>query len=165
MSNRWLIIIGSAIAALIIVGVVVAISTQGKGVQLLAEDSPEGTVQRYLLALEEEDYPRAYNYLASSVKEEKTYPQFLRETANSRNEGRQVVLEKARVYDDSAQVVVTISEFRPAGPLTFQSSERSFKTTFFLQKENGKWYLFESTWPIWVPGLRKALPPPPVPVR
>ena len=44
--------------------------------------------------------------------------------------------------------------------LTFQASEYSFQASFFLKKENGKWLITDSTWPVFFPRPIKPPPPP-----
>ena len=64
-SSRLLLISAVAIAILVIVAVVLVLTMPGEeSVSLLPEDTPEGTVQRYLLALQVEDYLKAYSYLS-----------------------------------------------------------------------------------------------------
>ncbi|MBF8303882.1 MAG: hypothetical protein HW399_257 [Dehalococcoidia bacterium] len=161
MSNRWLIIIGSIVAILIVVSVIVAISTQNN-LPILSEDTPEGTVQRYLQALERDDLTLAYSYLSVSAKERKTFQEFSRELGFGSKEvqQRQVTLEKSRVFGNTAEVQVTISEFRPSGPLTFQPSENSFQSNFSLQKQDGKWFISDASWPVYFPVPIKPPPPP-----
>lgn len=165
MSNRWLIVIGGIVAVLIIAGVVVALSRSGK-TTFFPEDTPEGVVQRYLQALEKEDHSLAYSYLSADAKERKPFQEFRRELSfrSEKMEQRQVVLEKSGVFDSTAEVFVSITEFRPSGPLTFQASEYSFSASFFLQKENGKWLITDSTWPVFFPRPIKP-PPPPAPAQ
>src|SRR3972149_8937189 len=78
MSRVWLIGVAAFVLALVAAGLVVALVTTRGGVDLLPADSPEGTVQRYLLALEDEDYPMAYEYLAARPKRSCTLEEFLR---------------------------------------------------------------------------------------
>ncbi len=165
MSNRWLIIIGSIVAILIVVSVIVAISTQNN-LPVLSEDTPEGTVQRYLQALEKDDLTLAYRYLSASARERKTFQEFSRELSfRSREEQqRQVTLDKSRIFNDTAEVQVTINEFRPSGPLTFQPSENSFQSYFSLQKQDGKWFISDASWPVYFPvPIKPPRPPQSVP--
>lgn len=165
MSNRWLIVIGSIVAILIIVSIVVSIYTQNR-LPLLGEDTPEGTVQRYLQALERDDLTLAYSYLSASAKERKPFQEFSRELSFRSKEvqQRQITLEKSRVFDNTAEVQVTISEFRPSGPLTFQPSENSFTSSFSLQKQDGKWFISDASWPVFFPIPIKP-PRPAEPIR
>ena len=165
MSNRWLIVIGSVVAILIIVSIVVALYTQNR-LPILGEDTPEGIVQRYLQALERDDLTLAYSYLSASAKERKPFQEFSRELSFRSKEvqQRQVTLDKSRVFDNTAEVQVSIREFSPSGPLTFQPSENSFQSYFSLQKQDGKWFISDASWPVYFPVPIKP-PPPPVPSR
>lgn len=163
MSNRWLIAVGAFVGILVIVGVVVGLSMSRQATPL-AEDTPEGTVQRFLQAIEGEDLARAYGYLAAEAREKKSFEEFRRELSfRSRElEQKQVLLEKSRVFDGMAEVVITITEFRPSGPLTFQTSEYSFSSVFSLRRESGKWLISEANYPVFFPIPVKPLPPEPV---
>ena len=165
MSNRWLIIVGIVVAILIIVSIVVGIYTQDR-LPLLGEDTPEGTVQRYLQALERDDITLAYSYLSASAKERKPFVEFSRELSFRSKEiqQRQITLDKSRVSNNTAEVQVTISEFRPSGPLTFQPSESSFPSFFSLQKQDGKWFISDATYPVYFPVPIKP-PRPPEPIQ
>lgn len=165
MSNRWLIITGIVVAILIVVSIAVAIYTQNR-LPLLAEDTPEGIVQRYLQALERDDLTLAYSYLSSSAKERKTFQEFSRELSFRPREvqQKQITLDKSRVFDNTAEVQVTIREFRPSGPLTFEPSESSFPSFFSLVKQDGKWLMTDASYPVFFPVPFKP-PRPPEPAR
>jgi hypothetical protein len=67
-SSGLLAIFGVAIGILLLLTVVLVFVFSGKGtLPLLSPDTPEGTVQGYLLAIEDGDYLSAYNYLSSSM--------------------------------------------------------------------------------------------------
>lgn len=63
-SSRMLIGFGSAIAVLIIVTVVLVLTLGQGSSATLPGDTPQGTIQRYLLAVQNKDYAEAYNFLA-----------------------------------------------------------------------------------------------------
>ena len=68
-SGRWLAGITAAVTALVVISLVVALATGSDEPPLLAEDTPEGTVQRYFIALDAADYEAAYALLADEVRE------------------------------------------------------------------------------------------------
>ena len=57
MSRAWLIGVTVFVVALAVAGIVVALVTRSGG--LLPADSPEGAVQRYLRAMQDQDYKPA----------------------------------------------------------------------------------------------------------
>ena len=66
-SNRLLLSFGVGIGILVVVAVALVLSTSGS-VSLLPEDTPQGTVQRFLMALQDKDLQKAYSYLSLDVK-------------------------------------------------------------------------------------------------
>ena len=138
-SRRWLYIFGTAIGALIIAAVVLALVMASPADEtLLPEDTPEGTVQRFLLAVRDEDYLTADSYLSPDVDDKLAYD--LRQSRIIRSDdgpGWKATLGKSAIKDDEATVEVTVNIFRPGGP--FENSVRTNRITFFLKEENGSW--------------------------
>jgi len=62
-SRRWLIVFAVAIGILMISSLGLVLFSANK-VSLLPENTPQGTVQRYLMAIHDKDYPKAYTYYA-----------------------------------------------------------------------------------------------------
>ncbi len=90
-SSRWLLIFGVTIGVLVIAAVVLVLTMPTPETRLLPEDTPEGIVQRYFLALEAEDYVTAYSYLSPPPSEkipyedvERTSPLALKRSLNGR---------------------------------------------------------------------------------
>lgn len=138
-SSRWLLTFGVAIGILVIVTVVLVLTLPGgESVSLLPEDTPEGTVQRFFLALEAEDYLKAYSYLSSSVQEERPYERWSRPfVSGEERPGWKATLGKSVIKDNEATVDVVVDVFRPRGP--FEDPVRSRHITFFLKKEGASW--------------------------
>ena len=146
MSRIWLFGAMTFVAALVVGGVVVALVTS-REVELLSADSPEGVVQRYLLALEDEEYEEAYGYLSSALQRDCTYVDFVRGASSRGVRDGRVTLEDTQTFDDSALVRARVTEFQP--DLPFGSSEYSYDRTFELELEEGQWRLAEYEW--WCP--------------
>ena len=137
-SRRWLLIFGLAIGILTTVVVVLVLTLPSVGVSLLPEDTPEGTVQRFFLALEAEDYAKAYSYLSPSARKETPYEQWSRPYVGPQERpGWKATLGKSVVKGDEATVDVVVSVFRPRGP--FQDPVRTRHITFTLKKEEASW--------------------------
>ncbi len=138
-SRRWLFAFGLAIVALVIVTVVLVLITASPADEpLLAEGTPEGTVQRFLLAVSDQDYLTAESYLSPTIDDEIDYDLW-RDRVDTFGEGSgwKATLGKSIVRDDEATVDVTVAVFRPRGP--FENSVRTYQVTFFLQKEGTSW--------------------------
>jgi len=147
-SSRWLLIFGAAIGVLVIVAIVL-VFTMGRpgGAPLLPEDTPQGTVQRYFLALQAEDYVTAYSYLSPPPSAKLTYDDWVRSiyTPTEKSEWK-VTLGKKAVSDSEATVDVVIDVFRPGGP--FDNPVSTQRVTFFLKQEGTSWKI-TSPWDVW----------------
>ena len=138
-SRRWLLTFGLTIGVLIIVTVALVLTTSSRGDEpLLPEDTPEGTVQRFLLAVREGDYLAAESYLSPPIDDKITYDLRRNRAAGSGEEdGWKATLRKSVVRDDEATVDITVDVFRPRGP--FENSVSTYRITFFLKKEVTSW--------------------------
>ena len=138
-SRRWLFTFGLAIGVLVIVTVVLVLTTASPADKpLLPEDTPEGTVQRFLLAVRDGDYLAAESYLAPPIDDKITYDLGRNRVAGfGEGSGWKATLGKSIVRDDEATVDVTVDVFRPRGP--FENSVRTYQVTFFLKKEATSW--------------------------
>ncbi len=138
-SSRWLYLFGTAIGVLVIVTVVLALTIGAPfNETLLSEDTPEGTVQRYLVAVRDGDYLAAEDYL-STEDDDRTELKFLRNQPIDSSEapGWKATLGDTIIKDDEATVEVTVDIFQPRGP--FENALNTRQTTFFLIKEEGAW--------------------------
>jgi len=138
-SRRWLLASGLAIGVLVIVTVVLALTIASQGDEpLLPEDTPEGTVQRFLLAVRDEDYLAVESYLSPTIDDKIAYDLQRNRVAETINGPRwKVTLGKSIVRDDEATVDVMVDVFRSQGP--FGNSVRTHQVTFFLKKEGASW--------------------------
>jgi hypothetical protein len=148
-SSRWLLVFGVTIGVLVIVAIVLVLTIGGaREVPLLSEDTPGGTVQRYFLALEAEDYLKAYSYLSPPPGEKlPPYEQWRGPVVRSEEKpGWKVTLGKSVVTGNEATVDVVVNVFRPGGP--FDNPVRTQYVTFFLKKEGTSWRI-TSPWDVW----------------
>ena len=160
------------------VGVTVAFLYRSGELPLLPEGTPEGTVHRFLLAVEQGDSRRAYDYLSSQLQETCTYQHFrdsnrwikprgIRDTDDLR-----VTLEGTRTIDGAVEVRVRITRFHfsPPSPLSppFDGGESSYGERFTLEMTDGEWLFIDPPWPMrWCPESKgktsPAGPPRPAP--
>jgi hypothetical protein len=146
-SSRWLLIFGVIIGVLVIAAVALVLTMPPKDMPLLPENTPEGTVQRYFMALQAEDYLTAYSYLSPPPTEKYPYEEW--RSPFTSFEGKpafKVTLGKSAVKDSQATVDVVVDVFRPGGP--FDNPVRTNQITFFLKKEETSWKI-TSPWDVW----------------
>ena len=141
-SNKFL--VGFGILIFIVIAIAVALSVIGSNqpVKILPADSPEGTVQHFLLAVKDKDYAKAYDYLSPTSDQIKgnTYENWLRSVQSPRDSSSwKASIMKATARENDATVEVVIEVFRPNSPLSNPVSSRHL--IFLLQKEDGKWMI------------------------
>jgi hypothetical protein len=137
-SRRWLLAFGLAIGVLIIVTVALVLTTASPGAEtLLPEDTPEGTVQRFLLAVRDGDYLVAESYLSSEMDDKIAYDLRRSRVGFGEESGWKATLGESVVRGDEATVDVVVDVFRPGGP--FENPVRTSRVTFFLEREGTSW--------------------------
>lgn len=148
-STRFLVISGAVIGVLVVATVALLLAVgDGGSATLLPEDTPEGVVQRFFLALEAEDYREAYSYLSSAVREEESYQSWSRQLVGNRDGPEwTVMLGESLVVGNQATVEVTYTRFYPSTPLLeFIDPIRTSRITIYLEKEGSSWGITSPTW-------------------
>jgi len=146
-SSRLLLAFGVAIGVLVIVAVALVLTMPAPETRLLSEDTPEGIVQRYFLALEKGDYMTAYSYLSPPPSEKYPYDAWRSPLTSSGEKPEwKAMVVKSAVKDNEATVDVVVDVFRPGGP--FDNPVRTNQITFFLKKEGTSWKI-TSPWDVW----------------
>ena len=143
-SKRFLIGFSIAIVVLAAAAISIALLTQGNNIVLEPENTPQGTVQRFLIAIQDKDYPKAYSYLKVETKNQPmpyTYSDFLNEVTHPWSTGTawKATLSKTTVTGDSATVEVIVDTLRPGGP--FQDPVNTQTVTFQMTKVDNTWYV------------------------
>jgi hypothetical protein len=141
-SNRFLLGFGIIIMAIVATAVTLAITGSNEQVKVLPETSPEGTVQRFLMAVKDHDYLKAYGYLAPQPEQNKgdTYENWVRSVQSPRDTSSwKASILKSTVRDDTASVEVAVDVLRPEGLLV--NPVTTNQVTFMLQKEDGRWLI------------------------
>jgi hypothetical protein len=141
-SRKFLLGFGIVIVVVVAVAVTLAIVGGNQSPQLLDENTPEGTVQRYLLAVKDKDYPRAYSYLSPQSEYLKTnpYEDWVRSLQNNRNNSSwKAGIVRSSVKENDATVEVSIDVFRADGALS--NPVNSNTITFVMKKQSGKWMI------------------------
>ncbi|MGA2368940.1 MAG: hypothetical protein ABSF74_10280 [Dehalococcoidia bacterium] len=149
-SSRFLLGFGILILVIVAAAVIIAVTGSNQPIKILPENSPEGTVQRFLTAVKDRDYTKAYDFLAPQTGTDKvnTLDQWVQSTQYSRNttSSWKASIVKSTITDDNATVEVAIDVFRPNGP--FADPVSSNHITYLLQKVGDRW-LIEQPVDLW----------------
>ncbi len=152
-SSRTLLGFGIAIAVLIIVTIILVLTLGQGNAPLLSENTPQGVVQRYLVAVQEKNYPAAYAYLVPQDPKNlnsppQTYDNWLISVQNNTNTTWKASLGTVTTTGDSATVIVMIDVFRAGGP--FSNPVNSHTTTFILRQSGLSWLIISPTDLYWL---------------
>jgi hypothetical protein len=150
-SRRWLVIFAIVISILVIGTVSMVLLTKGNEVALLQGDTPQGIVQRYLVAIQEKDYQKAYTYLHIELSGKIfTYSDWLNSVPiyQTSQTAWKATLGKTTQYGDNATVEVNVDTFRSGGP--FANAQGSQQITFQLSKIDGNWFITSPTYIFWI---------------
>jgi hypothetical protein len=156
MKNTDKVLLGilAGIALLIILALVMTLTRPVSTYQ--ADDTPEGVAHNYLLALQNEDYDRAYGYLATTLE---GYPRSLDKFVENihgypyyfrLDQEVSFSIVSAKVTGNNATVKVHLSSFRGGG--IFDSGQSSYDFEMSLRREAGRWKIasadsyFASCW-------------------
>ena len=139
-SSRWLLIFGVAVSVLVVVTVALVLFTRDSA-SLLPEDTPQGTTQRFLMAVQDEDFQKAYSYLSLYEQEkEMPYDGWVNNPMfRSSQSTWKATLSDTRLTGDEATVEVNIDVFRPGGP--FEDPVRRHLVFFQLKKVDNSWFI------------------------
>jgi len=135
--NRWLLIFGIAIGTLALTAVALVLVLQ-KDSPLLPADTPAGVVQRFILAVKEQDYETADIYLSADLltrRGETPWQDYY--PSNYDPPAWQATLGETIYKNETAIVPVTLDTFHSGSPLANTVYSRSI--TFTLVTENGAW--------------------------
>lgn len=108
----------------------------------LPEDSPDAIVHNYVFAIQEEDFKRAYSYLAED-EYKPTYTGFLRDVISTNRDSVQI--GAAEISDDTASVALTFTNM--GGGVFFDRYE--YIETALLVKQAGEWKLLQMPYQYW----------------
>jgi len=150
-SRRWLLAFSSIIGALVVATIALVLLTGGIEPELLPENTPEGTVQRYLIAIQEGKFQQAYGYLKFDPSEPvKNYEDWLRMAAGYPGSDRsswKASLGDTEQTGTTASVEVIIDTFRPSGP--FEDPVNRQEILFQLIRDGDGWLITSPTYIYW----------------
>ena len=143
-STRWLLGIALAVVVIVVVGVVMGLVRRGDS--LLPEDTPEGVVQRYILALRDGDTLKAYTYFGTALKEVCTYSLFANSSRYWLSEDVRAELVQTQSLGDG--VVVKIRIVHGETSPFFGTESYSFTEEYILRREGDAWRFSEPPPPL-----------------
>ena len=165
LSSKWLVGTAIFVVVLIVASVTVGLTIGRGAAKDLPESEPEGTVQRYLLALQNRDYPLARTYLKERLKESCT-EEYLREAARyfaeRSGDTRIAVVGKNALSNGRVEVRVQVTDVNVSPP--FGVNEYSHEEQYALTQVDGQWRLDQPAWPVFGCPDRQVPPKPPRPV-
>jgi hypothetical protein len=147
-SNRSLLVVAAAVVAVAALAIVVVFVSGGRGTASVAPDSPEGILQRYLAAWEDDDLATAHSLFSADVRSQMDLSEFERardDWATYTEAGdRRVLFDSTRIDGDEATVSVTVEQF--SGDGLGGSTYRSARAIRMI-REDGAWRIDEPlTW-------------------
>ena len=142
MAKGWLIGGAVLLGALLVASIVVALLEE---TELLPEGTASATVQRFLMAVEDEEFELAHGFLTEDLKAECPVDEFFGGTIRGMRDNR-ITLVGTRTAGEAVFVTVRITEFHRGGePLG--SSESSFEHRYSLRQQGDLWLFTEYPWP------------------
>ena len=144
-TDRFLIGLVIGIIALVIIAFVVTLLRPEADYQ--SDDTPEGVTHNYLLALQRDDYERAYGYLSENLPNyPATIDEFARDIKNYRWDFRlneNVTLQVQSTREIGNRTYVTVDENRFSGGGLFNSNQYLSQFEIELVQESGGWKIID----------------------
>jgi len=144
--DRFLIGILIGIAVLVVVALVLAFTRQGTKTYV-SEDTPEGVLHNFVMALHNNEYQRAYGYLVEA-DDKPNYDEFRQAFLRERSDTLQTDLIIGEIElqgDDEAYIHVTIIH-AGSGPFDELYHETA---TASLTRQSGEWKITNLPYPYW----------------
>ena len=143
MKNTDRILVGIVVGiAVLVIAALVAVLT-GPRPEYKADDSPENVAHNYLLALQNEDYEKAYGYLSRSLKgfptSQDKFQANIQKFSWYFRTGESVALTVENTIVIGETSIVTIGESRFKGGDLFNSSQSTSVFEMKLGLERDKW--------------------------
>ena len=108
----------------------------------LPEDSPDAIIHNYIFALQQEDYERAYVYLADE-ENKPTYTEFLRDVITVSSDDVQIGDVEISEQTASVQLILT----NTSGRIFFDYYE--YYETALLVEQDGEWKILSMGYHYW----------------
>jgi hypothetical protein len=147
-NDKFLIGIVVGIVILVVAAVSVVL-LRGRSEEYITDNTPEGVVHNYFLAIQRQDYDKAYNYLSDEIKSKPDLNDFILIVDNygDRSEAS-LKIGESTIDANRAQVQVTITTYRGGGFLD-SGSYANRDTVHLRSTPNGEWKIFQFPYPYW----------------
>ena len=148
-NDRFLmgIVIGILILVVVAVGVVLL---REQTEEYVADDTPAGVVHNFFLAIQRQDYDKAYGYLSDDIKSKPDLDEFILAVDNFGDRPESSLeIGDTTIDDNRAQVRVSITTYYGGGDLFDRGSYSSRDTAHLRATPNGEWKLIQFPYPYW----------------
>ena len=142
-SNRWLVVLGAAVTAIVVASVAVAVLF-GDDEQTFPEGTPEAAVQTYLRAVRDRDAATASASFTAELRDRCEAEQLRRSYCYGRGFGARI--RDSHERGDLVEVDVRISEPGDGGP--FGGDGYHHDHVVVLTRVDGTWLISEPPWPV-----------------
>lgn len=152
--DKFLIGIVAGIIVLVIAAVVAVLLRSPENEEYVADDTPEGVVHNYFLAIQRKDYEKAHSYLSDAIESKPDLDKFIRDIGYNSDTRASLQIGETQLGDVHSQVEVSITTYYgPGGFLDFGFDSNSYTSqgTATLQATNGGgvWKLTGFPYPYW----------------
>ena len=147
-NDRFLIGIVIGILILVIVAIGVVLS-RNQTEAYVADDTPAGVVHNYFLAVQRQDYDKAYSYLSGEIKAKPDLNDFILTVENYGGRPETALkIDDTTINDGRAQVRVAITTYT-GGSLFDRGSYTTQDTVHLRTNPAGEWKILQFPYPYW----------------
>lgn len=143
--DRYLTVVLAVIILLAALAIVVFFIRQGSQ-GYAAEDTPEGVLHNYVLALQQNEYQRAYGYL-KEAENKPGFSDFHQELLNQSYSLDETAVKVVEVDQFEEQVLITLTLLHNSGD-PFNSGWREQSSATLIQQD-GAWKISYMPYPYW----------------
>jgi hypothetical protein len=144
--DRFLLVVLSAVGLLVLVALSLFFIRQ-RGQTYGEESTPAGVVRNYLLALQQQDYERAYSYLAED-SDAPDFDTFRIDTIGRVDAIDRLAVDVGEAEQTGADAQVELEIVSPAGG-PFDPASRSPGVARLAQDAGGAWKIVSVPYPYW----------------
>lgn len=166
-NDRFLLFLLIGIGVLVLLAVGLYLARGGVQMTYGEESTPEGVLRNYIIAVQKQDFERAYGYLSDTTKGKPARAAFQQTLIASQNEMLRTGVDLGQAqFADDATAVIPVTLIHNADGL-FNTPYRDVQSVTLLL-ENGKWKVTNLPYPFgdwnWFGGYNeKMIEPAPVP--
>ncbi len=147
-NDKFLIGIVIGIGLLAVVAIFVVLS-RNQTEDYVADDTPAGVVHNYFLALQRQDYEKAYGYLSDELENKPDLDRFITTADDFGNRSEaSLQIGQSTVTDSRARVDLSMTTYRNGG-IFDRGSYTNRGTAHLRLNSEGAWKLIEFPYPYW----------------